>query len=431
MDAYSLRGRNPDRNRPIRKGSLLMALTTSPRPIARPTGPAWERTVRIQRERERTRTRIRRDVRQRPAAPPKNIDSTPRLQISGVLSALRRISPLALILAPSNAADGSLEPDNAALAANYEAHRVYGQSRADGLLTSGVGPNIDLDVPALTSPLPPAWLVPELNPAIEEVLTREQPDLQPAPDAENPMEYQDVWGLPRPASPRMQETLNSAYAPRTSVRPRARPRAAKLTVRIEKGKDGTPKIRQRVAIRPRKSPKKGRQERKDTSKVAVIQTAITKTYGAYTEARDMAEAIAWAVYTKDRQGRIVHAPIVMSLRDIALAIIADDPAIRVDWVGVVQNIAIMQMQDRAIGEFSKRRQKHLNALGWDNPLGIDAMSSSGQSSARSQVIAEDIETGTDNREMLNALRQKPSILREVSEALNESLDRKSRVQALF
>jgi len=407
-------------------------LSTSPRPVPRPTGPSWDNYVRRTRKRSRSRRGPSRNERPRPSAPPKNIDSTPRLQMDGVLNALRRFSPLAMVLAPSQLADGSLEPDNAALAASYEAHRVYGQSRAAATISSGPGPNIDFDVPVLISPLPPAWLIPELNPQLSEVLTIAEPDPWAHPDAVKPMELQESWSLARPASPRMQERLESAYAPKTSVRPVARSlRAAKLTISIEKGKNGKPTIRQRVAVRPSRRPSNGRRERKDTSKVFIIQRVITKTYGAFTEARDMAEAIGWAVYTTDTQGKIIHAPLVMSYRDIFLAIIRDDPSVRVDLIGVVQNIAIMQMQDRAIGEFSKRRQKALNASGWQNPLGIDAMSSSGQSSARSQVIAEDIKTGTDNREMLNALRQKPSILREISEALDESLDRKSRVQALF
>jgi len=404
-----------------------MALATSPRPQARPTGPAWEKTVRTQRDRERSRSRVRRDVRQRLAAPPKNIDPTPRTQFGGVLRVLRRMNPIAMAVAPNQMGVGTLDADTAALAANYEAVRTYGQSRA---AAPQIGPNVDYSVPSLVSPLPPAWMIPELNPLGVDVLTREEPEPLTYPEADAPLEMQEAFFLPRPASPRMQEQLESIYAPRTSARPRTRPKTSTLEIKVSRGPRG-PKISQRVRVRPSKRPKRGRKERKNTSKVFIIQRVITKTYGAYTEARDFVEAVVWAVYRKSPNGEVYHAALSMSYRDIALAILEDDPSIRVDWLGVVQNVAIMQAQDRAIGEFSKRRQKALNAAGWSNPLGIDAMSSSGQSSLRSSAIEQDRLNGTDNREIMNALQQKPSLLRELSQALDESLDRKARTRALF
>jgi len=419
-----------------------MALTTSPRPVARPTGPAWERTVERQRRNEgarraaieaaaaassarnvvlqvaqpqpdypssRTR-RIPADLRRlRPIPPavgpqPKAIpDPLAGLDVLGFIRKLT--SPLALITAPTMLADGGYYPTP------FDVQSTAPQAPPD--------------------PFPDGYSVtrPDFEPAV---------DLQTLPDLGTEISLDQLPDLDVASAIANRPVRGTAEAREIiSATPlqqlRTLPLEVSVQVTVVPTPDG-PALRGRVRAR-RERPaqkKKDRKVRSANMGTRLLRGALDM-FGKASEVADAYDAVSWAVYTQDADGKIVPALTRMSHREMWQALAEQDPSVRIDIIGAVENYVLMQISDYAIGKVAQRADQNALAMGWDKDLGIMSIAAVGQRSARLDAYSSEVEEGSFQlKEHENAqLSLSRSLIPLLREASGSEAFRAARVSYLF
>jgi len=413
-----------------------MALNTSPRPIARPTGPEWDRTVERQRRNEgarraaiedsarnvvlqvaqpqpdypssRTR-RIPADLRRlRPIPPavgpqPKAIPDP--LAGLDVLGFIRKLSPLALITAPTMLADGGYYPTPFDV-----------QSTAPEAPPNPFPDGYSVSVPDYEPPVDLERL-PDLG---TEISLDQLPDLDVASAIAN-----------RPVRGTVEAREIISATPLPALRTLPLEISVQVTVIPT---DSGPALRGRVRAR-RERPaqkKKDRKVRSSNMGTRLLRGALDM-FGKASEVKDAYDAVSWAVYVQDANGDIVPALTRMSHRELWAALAAQDPTVRIDIIGAVENYVLMQISDYAVGKTMQRLDHNALAMGWNKDLGLASISAVGNRSARLDAYASEIEEGSYQlKEHENAqLSISRSLIPLLREASGSEAFRASRVSHLF
>lgn len=123
-----------------------------------------------------------------------------------------------------------------------------------------------------------------------------------------------------------------------------------------------------------------------------MMRVITKTFGTVTEALDFYEAVAWACYVQLPNGEVVPALTRMSHRDMMISLARADGIVRVDLVGVVENLALQEAQDRVYAWAGTYVQGALNDAGWTSEAGFEMLSNVQKHVARAE-LGEEYESG--------------------------------------
>jgi len=420
-----------------------MALTTSPRPIARPTGPEWDRTVERQRRNEGARRaqieaaaqaasarnvvlqmqaqpqpdypssqtrRLPADLRRlRPVPPaagpqPKAIpDPLAALDIAAFIRKLS--SPLALITAPTMLADGGYYPTP------FEVQATAPQKPPNPFPI-----DYSVTVPDYEPPVDLADL-PDLG---TEITLDQLPDLDVASAIAN---------RPVRGTAEAREIISATPLPKLN----ALPLEVSVQVTVVPTASG-PALRGRVRAR-RERPAKKKKDRKVRS--ANLGTRLLRgaldMFGKASEVKDAYDAVSWAVYVQDENGDIVPALTRLTHREMWAGLAAQDPGLRIDIIGAVENYVLMQISDYAIGKVGQRVDQNALALGWDKDLGLSSISAVGQRSTRLDAYASEIDEGSFQlKEHENAqLSLSRSLIPLLREASGSEAFRASRVSYLF
>jgi len=411
-------------------------LTYSPRPIARPTGPEWDRTVERQRRSEGARvaaqtdsarnvvlqvaqpqpdypsSRTRRlpaDLRRlRPIPPavgpqPKAIPDP--LAGLDVLGFIRKLSPLALITAPTMLADGGYYP-----------------TPFDVQSTAPEAP---------PNPFPDGYSVtaPDFEPPVDRNLlpdlgTEIQLDQLPDLDVASAIANRTVRGTLE-----AKEIISATPLPAL----RALPLEISVQVTVVPTSNG-PALRGRVRARRERAPKKkkDRKVRSANMGTRLLRGALDM-FGKASEVKDAYDAVSWAVYVQDENGNIVPALTRMDHRELWERLANQDPSVRIDIIGAVENYVLMQISDAAIGKIAQRVDKNALDLGWNKDLGLSSVSAVGNRSARLDSYASEIEEGSYQlKDHENAqLSLSRSLIPLLRQASGSEAFRASRVSYLF
>jgi len=419
-----------------------MALTTSPRPIARPTGPEWDRTVERQRRNEGARrAQIEAEV---ISASARNVvlqmaqpqPSYPSSQTRRIPADLRRLRPVPPAAGPQPKAipDPLAALDIAAFIRKLASPLAL-ITTPTMLADAGYYPT-PFDVQATAPQAPPnpfpqdySVTVPDFEPPV---------DLQDLPDLGTEISLDQLPDLdvasaianrPVRGTAEAREIISSTPLPAL----RTLPLEVSVQVTVVPTADG-PALRGRVRAR-RERPaqkKKDRKVRSANMGTRLLRGALDM-FGKASEVKDAYDAVSWAVYTQDANGDIVPALTRMSHREMWAALAAQDPSVRIDIIGAVENYVLMQISDYAVGKTMQRLDQNALALGWNKDLGLASISAVGNRSARLDAYASEIEEGSYQlKEHENAqLSLSRSLIPLLREASGSETFRASRVSYLF
>jgi len=414
-----------------------MALN-SVRPIARPTGPEWDRTVERQRRNEGARvaqieananarnvvlqvaqpqphypsSRTRRlpaDLRRlRPIPPavgpqPKAIPDP--LAALDIAAFLRKLSPLALITTPTMLADAGYYPTP------FEV-----QATAPEAPPNPFPDGYDVRVPDFEPPVD-LEILPDLG-------TEISLDMLPDLDVASAIAGRKV--VSQTTAREIIATAPPAVLGRLDL-------DISVQITVENTPNG-PALRGRTRARKRRNPekKKDRKVRSANMGTRMLRGALDM-FGKASEVKDAYEAVIWAVYVQDADGNIIPALTRMSHREVLTALATNDPAVRLDIIGAVENYVLMQISDYAVGKTMQRLDQNALALGWNKDLGLASISAVGNRSARLDAYSSEVEEGSFQlKEHENAqLSLSRSLIPLIREASGSEAFRASRVSHLF
>jgi len=156
-------------------------------------------------------------------------------------------------------------------------------------------------------------------------------------------------------------------------------------------------------------------------------------FGRLSEVNDAYQAVAWAVYTQDKNGDIVPALIRMSHRELMQALATNDPDVRLDIIGAIENYALMQLSDLAVAKVAQRADVNALDLGWSKDLGIMSISTVGKRSLEQSVVADQIDRDVETHKEFqdNGLSLSRSLIPILREASGTEIFRRARVSELF
>lgn len=113
---------------------------------------------------------------------------------------------------------------------------------------------------------------------------------------------------------------------------------------------------------------RGRAKERNVRAVARLLHVVNRVWGTVSETWDFYDAISWAVYVQMPNGDVHLALTEMSHQEMLRALAEGDPRVRLDLVGAVENVVLMELQDQVIGRTSSFMAER-SAQVFDNVLG--------------------------------------------------------------
>jgi len=206
-----------------------------------------------------------------------------------------------------------------------------------------------------------------------------------------------------------------------------------VQITVENTPNG-PALRGRICARKRRNSekKKDRKVRSANMGTRMLRGALDM-FGKASEVKDAYEAVIWAVYVQDADGNIIPALTRMSHREVLIALATNDPAVRLDIIGAVENYVLMQISDYVVGKTMQRLDQNALVMGWNKDLGLASISAVGNRSARLDAYSSEVEEGSFQlKEHENVkLSLSRSFIPLIREASGSEAFRVSRVSYLF